>query len=114
VPDPVDTTEQLVLLAPNGGLTYHLGDTVPVSLEYRNSPGANHFVTLWFSPDNGETMDFTLFDASIRFTGSRLDTAWVIPVDNYYITDSASVRVEDYTQRAVLFDWCDRPFAIAQ
>ena len=109
---PVDTTERMALLAPAGGQTYHLGDTVPVSVEYVNSADTSHFVTFWFSPDNGETMDFTLFDRSIRYHGQRFDTTWVVPVDSYYVADSATIRVEDYTRRQVVFAYCARPFTI--
>jgi hypothetical protein len=113
-PAALDTTERLVMLAPAGGETFHLGDTIRVACEYRHSADSSHFVTFWFSPDNGATMDVTLFERSSLFQGQTLDTAWIIPMDSSFLSDSATIRVEDYSRRATMFGYCAGTFRIAR
>jgi hypothetical protein len=112
---PVDTTLRLVLLKPAGGETYHVGDSVPLSFEYRNSSNTVHFVTLWFSPDNGKSWDMPVFINSIHYTGARKDTVWVIPADTTYgsyVSDSAKIKVEDYADKATVYGFNAQPFRI--
>jgi hypothetical protein len=111
--------ERLVLLAPNGGQTYHAGDTIPVSFEYRNRPDTTYFVSLWFSPDGGRSFDMPVWGArnTVHWSGSpRIDTVWVIPKDTVefgdYATAQAKIRVEDYTQKKTENDASDQPFTI--
>ena len=114
-PNPADTTLRLVLLKPQGGETYHIGDSVPLSFEYRNSTNSSHFVTLWFSPDNGKSFDMPVFINSFHYTGARKDTVWVIPADTTfgsYVSDSAKIKVEDYTAKATVFSINTQPFKI--
>jgi hypothetical protein len=117
---PADTTLRIVLLKPNGGETYHPGDTVPLSFEYRNSTDSVFFVSLWFSPDNGRTFDMPVLGAinTARWKGSpRKDTVWIIPTDTTafgnYASDQAKIRVEDYTRKATLNDVSDQVFNIS-
>lgn len=111
--------ERLVLLAPNGGKTYHAGDTIPVSFEYRNRPDTTYFVSLWFSPDDGKTFDMPVWGArnTVHWSGSpRIDTTWVIPTDTTlfgnYATGQAKIRVEDYTKKKTENDASDQSFTI--
>jgi hypothetical protein len=111
-----DTTLQLVLLKPNGGETYHAGDSVGISFEYRNSAESFHFVTLWFSRDYGKSFDMPVFVTSFNYKGSRKDTVWVIPADSFafgsYLTQGGMIKVEDYSQKGIIYDTNDEPFAI--
>jgi hypothetical protein len=111
--------ERLVLLAPNGGETYHAGDTIPVSFEYRNRPDTAYFVTLWFSLDGGKSFDMPVLGArnTVRWDGSpRKDTVWIVPTDTTifgnYITNQAKIRVEDYTKKATENDVSDQSFTV--
>jgi hypothetical protein len=112
-------TVPLVLLAPNGGQTYHAGDTIAVSFEYRDHPDTTYFVSLWFSPDGGKTFDMPIWDArnTVHWHGSpRIDTTWVIPTDTTlfgnYVTNQAKIRVEDYTNKRTENDASDQTFTI--
>ena len=111
--------ERVVLLAPNGGETYHAGDTVPVSFEYQNRPDTNYFVTLWFSPDAGKTFDMPVLGAvnTVHWRGPpRKDTVWIIPADTTlfgnYVTNQARIRVEDYIKKMTENDVSDQSFII--
>ena len=111
--------ERLVMLAPNGGETYHAGDTIPVSFEYRNRPDSVYFVSLWFSSDNGKSFDMPVLGAvnTVHWSGApRKDTVWIIPADSTlfgnYVTNQARIRVEDYTKKSTENDASDRPFTI--
>ncbi len=111
--------ERLVLLAPNGGKTYHAGDTIPVSFEYRNRPDTTYFVSLWFSPDGGKSFDMPVWGAhnTLHWRGSpRIDTVWIVPTDTTlfgnYVTTQAKIRVEDYTKKKTENDASDQAFTI--
>jgi hypothetical protein len=111
-----DKTLKLVLLKPVGGDTFHVGDSVHISFEYRNSTDASHYVTLWFSPNNGLTFDMPVFVYSFHYDGARKDTTWVIPADdgfgNTYVSDQAKIKVEDYTKKATVYGMNALPFKI--
>ena len=116
---PQDTTERLVLVAPNGGQTYHAGDTIPVSFEYLNRKDTTYFVSLWFSTDGGKTFDMPVWGArnTVHWHGSpRKDTTWIIPTDTTlfgnYVTSQAKIRVEDYTNKNTENDASDQSFTI--
>jgi hypothetical protein len=111
--------ERVVMLSPNGGETYHAGDTVPVSFEYRNRPDTSYFVTLWFSSDGGKSFDMPVLGArnTVRWDGpQRKDTVWIIPADTTlfgnYVTGQAKIRVEDYMKKTTENDVSDRPFTV--
>jgi hypothetical protein len=111
--------ERLVILAPNGGETYHAGDTIPVSFEYRNRHDSVYFVSLWFSSDNGKSFDLPVLGAvnTVHWMGPpRKDTVWIIPADTTlfgnYVTNQARIRVEDYVKKATENDASDGPFTI--
>ena len=111
--------ERLVLLAPNGGETYHAGDTIPVSFEYRNRSNTKYFVALWFSFDNGKTFDLPVLGGvnTVHWSDSpRKDTVWIVPTDTTlfgnYVTTQARIRVEDYTKKATENDASDQSFTI--
>jgi hypothetical protein len=111
--------ERLVLLAPNGGKTYHAGDTIPVSFEYRNRPDTTYFVSLWFSTDGGKSFDMPVWGArnTVHWHGSpRIDTTWIVPADTTlfgnYATNQAKIRVEDYTNKKAENDASDQPFTV--
>ena len=110
---------RLVLLAPNGGETYHAGDTIPVSFEYRNRPDSTYFVSLWFSLDGGKSFDMPVLGAvnTVHWRGSpRKDTTWIVPTDTTifgnYVTAQAKIRVEDYTKKTTINDASDQSFTI--
>jgi hypothetical protein len=107
------------MLSPNGGETYHVGDTIPISFEYRNRPDTFYFVTLWFSFDGGKSFDMPVLGArnTVRWDGSpRKDTVWVIPADTTlfgnYVTNQAKVRVEEYMKKTTENDASDGSFTI--
>jgi hypothetical protein len=114
--------ERLFMLAPNGGETYHAGDTIPLSFEYRNRSNTKYFVALWFSFDNGKTFDLPVLGAvnTVHWSDSpRKDTVWIVPTDTTilgnnvtYVTTQARIRVEDYTKKATENDVCDRSFTV--
>lgn len=111
-----DTMVRLVLRIPRGGEIYHIGDSIPISFEYWNSNATSHFVTLWFSFDNGLTYDMPVFVESFHYSGARKDTTWVIPTDSTlfgsYISNHAKIRVEDYAKKSTIFDASKQPFTI--
>jgi hypothetical protein len=111
--------ERVVMLAPNGGETYHAGDTIPISFEYRNRPDNSYFVTLWFSLDGGKSFDLPVLGAvnTVRWDGlPRKDTIWIIPTDTAifgnYVTDQAKIRVEDYMKKMAENDASDGTFTV--
>ena len=111
--------ERVVLLSPNGGETYHAGDTVPVSFEYQNRPDTSYFVTLWFSFDGGKSFDMPVLGArnTVRWDGPpRKDTVWIIPADTTifgnYVTNQAMIRIEDYMKKMAENDVSDETFTV--
>ena len=111
--------ERVVMLSPNGGETYHAGDTIPISFEYRNRPDTSYFVTLWFSFDGGKSFDMPVLGArnTVRWDGlPRKDTVWIIPADTTlfgnYMTNQARIRVEDYMKKTTENDASDETFTV--
>jgi hypothetical protein len=120
-----DTGLGITLIKPNGCETYHVGDTVPVSFEYRNAPDTFYFADLKFSYDDGKTFALPLSilhgangGNGVRWHGSaRKDTLWVIPPPDSadpsrtFVTGRARIKIEDYTKKEVM-DMNDQAFTI--
>ncbi|MFC1584191.1 hypothetical protein ACFL5V_01445 [Fibrobacterota bacterium] len=96
--EPVSTEEHVVLLSPRGCQVYALGDTVPVSWEYRNRPTDRlaYFSVAEISLDNALNFDIELFGGAISHAESRIDTFWIIPMDPLMVSDSAVIRLRHY------------------
>ena len=120
-----DTAFGVTLISPNGCETYHVGDTVPISFEYRNARDTIYFVDLKFSNDDGKTFALPLSvlhgangGNGVRWHGNaRKDTLWVIPAPDStdpsrsFVSGQARIKVEDYTNKEKS-DISDQAFSI--
>ncbi len=95
--------ETLVLLTPQGGEAFSVGDSLFISWEYRKWVGVKQYMTVPEISVNGGKTFIELFTKSVRHETDYADTFWVVPDDPAYLSEEVQVGVYNY-QKVLLVD----------
>jgi hypothetical protein len=90
------------LLLPHGPHIYTLGDTVPISWYYKNSPTEAHYTEFNLSLDGGKSFPIPLFTHTISTQPNDTGTVlWTIPNDTTYCTVHGLIQAIEYDRPQV-------------